>query len=94
MKNIIKTETKTIRVNNPSGLHLRVASELVTICKKHDAKVVFTCKSCPEAEGCSILSILMLGAQKGDYLTIKAEGVDAKKVIDKITSYFNEGAGI
>ena len=94
MNNKTNTETKTIKITKTNGLHLRVASELVSICKKHDAKVSFTCKGCPEAEGCSILSILMLAAQKGDYLTIKAEGVGAKDAVNEISNYFTEGAGI
>lgn len=94
MENKFNTETKTIEVTQKSGLHLRVASELVNICKKHDAKVVFTCKDCEETEGCSILSILLLGAQKGDMLTINAKGIDAKEVINELSNYFIEGAGI
>jgi phosphotransferase system HPr (HPr) family protein len=94
MANKINTETKTIEVTQKNGLHLRVASELVNICKKHDANVTFTCKDCEEAEGCSILSILMLGVQKGDYVTIKADGIEAKEVINEISNFFTAGAGI
>ncbi|MCB4790344.1 MAG: HPr family phosphocarrier protein [Elusimicrobia bacterium] len=87
-------EKKTIEITNPNGLHLRVASEVVKICNEHKSKVVLSCKDCAEAEGCSVLSLLMLGAKKGDTITISAEGADAKEVISAISSYFSDGAGI
>jgi phosphocarrier protein len=88
------TETRKITINNPEGLHLRVASEVVRICQRHDAKVSFSCGDCAEADGCSILSLLMLTAGEGSDITVKAKGNDAKKVIEQISSYFTNGAGI
>jgi len=88
-------EKKTIKITDRNGLHLRVAGEVVNICKKHKAKVVFsTCKSCEEADGCSVLSLLLLQVQKGTELIIKAEGPDAKVVIDEVDNYFSQGSGI
>ena len=89
-----KNEIATVKINNPDGLHLRVASDVVRICQKHDAKVTLSCGDCPEADGCSILSLLLLTAGEGETLTIKAKGNDAKKVIKKISAYFTNGAGI
>ncbi len=94
MNNTSTVETKTVKIDKPEGLHLRVASQVVQICQKHKSKVSLTCGDCPEADGCSILSILMLTAANGDSLTIKAEGADAKEVIGKLSSYFTNGSGI
>jgi phosphocarrier protein len=87
-------ETKTIKIDKTGGLHLRVASEVVKICQRYKSKVYISCRNCPEAEGCSVLSILMLSAGKGENLTIRAEGVDAKEVVESISGYFTDGAGI
>jgi len=94
MNNNQTVETKTIRIDKTGGLHLRVASEVVRICQRYKSKVYLSCRDCPEAEGCSVLSILMLSAGKGENLTIRAEGVDAKEVIKEISGYFADGAGI
>jgi phosphocarrier protein len=94
METIETKETVTVTVNDPGGLHLRAASELVNICKKHNSKVSISCGRCPEADGCSILSVMMLAAGKGKSLTVSAEGVDAKDVINKISGYFSSGEGI
>jgi len=88
------TETRKISINNPEGLHMRVASEVVRICQKHNAKVTFSCSDCADADGCSILSLLMLTAGEGVDITVKVEGRDAKTVIEKISAYFKDGAGI
>jgi len=94
MNNSLAVETRTIKIDNPGGLHLRVAAEVVKICRRHRARVYLSCGACPEAEGCSVLSLLMLSAGKGESVTIRAEGIDAKEVIEKISGYFAGGAGI
>ena len=94
MRSARTVEIRSIKLHKPGGLHLRVASEVVKICQKHGSKVYLSCGNCPEAEGCSILSILTLGVRKGDIVTVRAEGYDAKEVVEKISSYFADGAGL
>jgi phosphocarrier protein len=87
-------EVKEVKVNIPEGVHLRVAANVVEICREGRSKVSLTCNDCPQADGCSVLSIMMLGAAKGDSVTITAEGEDAKEVVGKISDYFSDGGGI
>ena len=94
MANRSEVENRTVTMGRPDGLHLRVASEVVRICKNYKAKVSLSCRDCEEADACSILSLLMLTAGKGDSVTIRAEGTDAKEVINEIAGYFAAGAGI
>lgn len=89
-----KKVEQNILVNQEKGLHLRVAAELVNICKKHDATVTVSCNQCAEADACSILSVLMLGARKGDTVTVSARGTEAQAAVDEISQYFSEGGGI
>jgi phosphotransferase system HPr (HPr) family protein len=91
---ITDMETKTVKIKNKNGLHLRVASEVVKICKKHNARVKLVCRGCDEADACSVIDLLLLAAGHGDKLTIKAEGRDAKAVLDEIHNYFSDGGGI
>jgi len=94
MQNQASVKIRTVTIGQRDGLHLRVASEVVRICKNHKAKVSLSCGECEEADGCSILSLLMLTASKGDQVTIRAQGIDAKNVVDKISGYFVNGSGI
>lgn len=87
-------EIKTVNILNPEGLHLRFASKIVEICRKHKSEVYLSCRDCPEVNGCSILNILMLAAGQGTSLTIRAEGIDAKKVVEEISNCFFDGGGI
>jgi phosphotransferase system HPr (HPr) family protein len=94
MNNTQTIETRSVIIGNPDGLHLRAASEVVRICQKYKSKVYLACGSCPETEGCSIIGLLMLTAGKGDSVTIRAEGSDAKEAVKKISDFFADGAGI
>ncbi|MGA2091751.1 MAG: HPr family phosphocarrier protein [Endomicrobiales bacterium] len=85
---------KKIIVNNPNGVHLRVAADLVKICKHNQAMVTFSCEDCPTADGCSVLSMLMLNARQGTELTISAAGMHAEKTINELVQYFENGSGI
>ncbi|MCX5778658.1 MAG: HPr family phosphocarrier protein [Elusimicrobia bacterium] len=85
---------KHIIVTNRQGLHLREAAGLVDICKKYNSSVTISCRDCKKVDACSILNVLMLGARRGDTLTITANGKDADEVVFKIHEYFLQGGGI
>jgi phosphotransferase system HPr (HPr) family protein len=74
-------------------LHLRPAAQIVRCAKNYQARVKL-CHDCKDADTCSILSLLSLGAKKGSEIEIIAEGPDAKAAVKKISEVFDEGAGI
>jgi phosphocarrier protein len=94
MNKLDSFHTRSIKITDPGGLHMRPAAEIVAICKKGKSNVQISCGGCPEADGCSILSLLTLAAQYGQSITVKAQGDDAKDVIEKISNIFTDGAGI
>ena len=94
MNNINNSQTRSIKITDPSGLHLRPAAEIVKICKNGKSDVQISCRDCPEADACSILSLLTLAAKYGEDITVKAQGDDANDVIEKISNLFAGGAGI
>lgn len=87
-------EYKTVTVEHPNGVHIRVAAEIVNISKKYDSRISLSCKNCPYVDACSIIQVLLLQATKGTPVTIKAEGPDAKEAVKEITQFFTDGAGI
>lgn len=81
---------KTFTVGAEEGLHARPASVLAKECMK------FTCDLSLYKDGNrdkafqpkSILSIMTIGAQKGDVVTIVAEGADEEAAMAKLTELF------
>ena len=84
--------TRRVQVKNQLGLHTRPAIEIVKLLQTSKSHVSFTHKH-ETINAKSILSILMIAAQKDAEITITAEGEDAKKTIDQLVTAFEEGFG-
>ena len=74
---------KELIIKNKQGLHARPAALFVQIANK------FTCdinvsKDDQEINGKSIMGILMLAAEKGSRIRLKAEGEDAQDAIQEL----------
>lgn len=69
-------ESITLTLMNKSGLHARPASIFVQTAKKFQSKIIVK-KGDKEADAKSILSVLALGAEYGDTITIIVDGNDA-----------------
>jgi phosphocarrier protein len=88
-------EKITVTVTNPVGLHARPASLLTKLVKGYACDIQFykngdeTKKHQPK----SILSVMALGAVKGDKLTFEADGADEKEAIKAIEEFVNNGCG-
>ena len=74
---------KKIVIRHKQGLHARPAALFVQIANKFES-VISVRKGDQEVNGKSIMGILMLAAEKGSQLYIKADGQDAKKVIEEL----------
>ncbi len=82
----IKLEKK-VRVTNDLGLHTRPATVIVKLLQECKSDVTFTHKL-KTANAKSILSILMLAAQKNALITITVEGEDAEKTMHRLLAAF------
>ena len=85
--------SKKVIVHNENGMHARVALRVLEKSKGLDSKVTI-CKNCAKADGCSILELLMLGAEKGAELELVVEGGDEERTIEAISEIFADGSGI
>ncbi|KUO77601.1 MAG: hypothetical protein APF77_03280 [Clostridia bacterium BRH_c25] len=83
---------QTITVNNKTGLHARPASLLVTTALKCKSDITIT-KNGKNANAKSILSILSLGAAKGDSIVLTVNGIDEKEAAKKIMELFDSNFG-
>jgi len=80
----IRTDSqRTVKVENPLGLHLRVAQEIVLAAQKFHSTLTIQSGSVL-ADAKSILSVLLLGAVQGATLDLHATGVDAEAALAEI----------
>ena len=81
-----------IELKNESGLHARPASLFVSECAKYKATICIQ-KNNKEYNGKSILSVLSLGAVKGDKITITALGEDEEAALQSLDKLISGGFG-
>ena len=74
---------RKLEIINQKGLHARAAAKLINITHTFEADIMIQ-KGDNEVNGKSILGLLMLAAQMGTILTIRADGPDEKEALDSI----------
>lgn len=65
--------SRTVLIENRRGLHARASMAFVTLATAQTVELTVE-KDGSSASGTSILDLMMLGAAKGDSITISAEG--------------------
>lgn len=88
------TARETVLIINQRGLHARASAKFVNMVARLpegvDVKVI---KDGTEAQGGSILGLMMLGAAKGDTVEIVVAGPDADAVLMKLAGLVKDGFG-
>lgn len=87
-------KTKSIKVENEHGLHLRVAGMIAKLTTEQQCAVTVKCGQCRQADGCSVLQLLTLGATKGTSLDVTVDGANEDAVLDRMSEFFMDGSGI
>jgi len=82
MENMLE---RMITLGSKSGLHARPAAVFVQNAKGFQSQITLF-RNDKTANGKSILSVLSLGAEQGDQVTLKAVGDDAEFAIDTLAS--------
>jgi phosphocarrier protein len=72
-------------ITNELGMHARAATKFVQTANKYTA-VVTVEKDGQQVNGKSIMGVLMLVAAKGSWITVKAQGDDAKEALDALAA--------
>ncbi|UZK67194.1 HPr family phosphocarrier protein [Sphingomonas sp. M1-B02] len=75
--------TRTVTIENRRGLHARASMAFVTLASGHSVELTVE-KDGSSASGTSILDLMMLGAAKGDCITISAEGDGAEEAVQAL----------
>lgn len=76
--------TRTIRIGSSNGLHARPAKLFAQAVKDSGIPVTIAKGSGSPVNAASILGVISLGAEKGDYVTLAAEGDGAEELLDTL----------
>ena len=90
---MIKQATKRVTVANDYCLHARPAAFLVQAAQKFNAEIRLSCGD-RDADGKSILSILMLCPQSGSLLEVSARGHDADEAVVEVEAVLRSVVGL
>ncbi|AXA97302.1 MULTISPECIES: HPr family phosphocarrier protein [Microbacterium] len=74
--------SRTIRIGSSNGLHARPAKLFAQGVKDSGLEVTISKGAGAPVNAASILGVISLGAEKGDYVTLTAEGENANAVLD------------
>jgi phosphocarrier protein HPr len=91
MKETMKSE-RIAHVRNRYGLHARPAAEFVKLAARFEASVHVR-KADLEVNGKSIMGLLMLAAESGSELVIRASGSDAEAAVDQLAALVDSSFG-
>ena len=72
--------SRTVEITNKRGLHARASAKFVTLAASLPATVMVE-KDGSKVTGTSIMGLMMLGAAKGDSVTISAKGDGAEAAV-------------
>ena len=73
--------SRTVQITNRRGLHARASAKFVTLASTHSVEVRVTKDGSDHVTGTAIMGRRMLGAARGDAITISASGDGADHTV-------------
>ena len=83
---------RTVQIVNKAGLHARPAAEIVKLATRYESDITVM-RDDLEVNGKSIMGVMMLAAECGSTLQLKAEGPDAREALDALANLFESKFG-
>jgi phosphocarrier protein len=83
---------RTVQIVNKAGLHARPAAEIVKLATRYQSDITVV-RDELEVNGKSIMGVMMLAAECGSRLQLKAEGPDADEALDALATLFQSKFG-
>ena len=77
--------TRTVRIGSSHGLHARPAKLFAQAAKDAGIPVTIAKDSGTPVNAASILGVIALGIEQGDYVTLSADGEGAEGVLDRLS---------
>ncbi len=79
------TTEREVQIINKNGLHARPAAEIVKLASKFKSDITII-RDELEVNGKSIMGVMMLAAECGATLMVRATGPDAEQAVDGIAA--------
>jgi phosphocarrier protein len=86
---VIERETTIV---NELGLHARPAAELVKVANQFDSQIEIL-KDGMAVNAKSIMGVMMLAAETGSTVILRADGPDAEAAVQALAALVNKGFG-
>jgi phosphocarrier protein HPr len=77
--------TRTVRIGSAHGLHARPAKLFAQAAKAASIPITIAKDAGAPVNAASILGVISLGIEQGDYVTLTADGEGAESVLDELT---------
>ena len=85
---------ETVEITNQRGLHARASAKFVTfVSRLPDGVAVEVEKGGNSVSGTSIMGLMVLGAAKGDSITISTKGQGAEEAMLKLVGLVKDSFG-
>lgn len=85
---------QTVEITNVRGLHARASAKFVTaVARLPETVAVEVSKDDNTVTGSSIMGLMMLGAARGDSITISVAGEGADAALKKLVGLVMDGFG-
>ncbi|MCC6319180.1 MAG: HPr family phosphocarrier protein [Gemmatimonadaceae bacterium] len=76
---------RSVQVTNKNGIHARPAAEIVKLAARYRSQITML-RDDLEVNGKSIMGVMMLAAECGATLTLRADGPDADDALAALTT--------
>jgi phosphocarrier protein len=76
---------RAVQIVNKNGLHARPAAEIVKLAAKFQAEITIV-KDDLDVNGKSIMGVMMLAAEHGSTILLRAEGPDADAALEALVT--------
>ena len=83
---------RSVRIVNEAGIHARPAAEIVKTAARFSSEITVA-KDGLDVNAKSIMGVMMLAAECGSSVLVKAEGSDAQAALEAIVAVIEGGFG-
>jgi phosphocarrier protein HPr len=83
---------RSVKIINKLGIHARPAAEIVKTASRFGSNITIV-RDDLEVNGKSIMGVMMLAAEQGSMIDIKADGPDADAALDALEAVIADGFG-
>jgi phosphocarrier protein HPr len=84
--------SRQVEIGNKRGLHARASAKFVNVATELGNRIEVE-KDGNRVSGTSIMGLMMLGAARGDSITIHVEGVGADQALQKLVALVEDRFG-